>query len=176
MATAAAAFVTFAEFEQLPDSPGSRLELHHGEVVNVPPPIHSHKVLQRQIRRALESALPPSLIVETEVGFKLGQQEYRIADIAVLKSEIWNNVPRGGYLEIAPEVSIEVLSPSNTALEMLDKEQLCLENGCREFWIVDPRKQTVRISTPTGHFSIYKAGDQIPLLYGGALPVDALFA
>lgn len=176
MATAATALVTFAEFEKLPDPLGSRLELHNGEVVNVPPPIHGHKVLQRIIRRALESALPPNLIVETEVGFKLGQQEYRIADVAVLGADLWTNVPQGGYLEVAPTVVVEVLSPSNTATEMFDKEQLCLENGCLEFWIVDPKKQTVRISTPTGHFSTYKAGEQIPLLYGGTLAVDAIFA
>lgn len=176
MATAATALVTFSEFEQLPDPSGSRLELHNGEVVDVPPPAHDHKILQRIIRRALESVLPSDLIVETEVGFKLGEAEYRVADVAVMGSDLWRSVPCGRFLEVAPPVVIEVLSPSNSATEMYTKEQLCLENGCREFWVVNPRNQTVRISTPTGPSTTWKSGDQIPLLYGGTLPVNAIFA
>lgn len=38
------------------------------------------------------------------------------------------------YLRGAPDLIIEVLSPSNTATEICDKEKLCLENGAREFW------------------------------------------
>jgi len=32
---------------------------------------------------------------------------------------------------------------------MMDKEQLCLENGAKEFWAVDPTRRQVRISPLT---------------------------
>ncbi len=175
MATAATALVTFAEFEKLPDPLGSRLELHNGEVVDVPPAKHGHRVIQLNIETALRQAAGPQMLVNIEVGFKIRDLDYRTADVAVVPLAQWNCIPRDGYLESSPEVVIEVLSPSNTPTRMRATEQLCLENGCREFWIVDPKKQTVRISTPTGHFTIYKSGELIPLLYGGALAVNSLF-
>jgi len=52
--------------------------------------------------------------------------------VAFVSTDRWEKTDR--YFEGAPEIVIEVLSPSNTAAEMMDKEQLCLENGAKEFW------------------------------------------
>jgi Uma2 family endonuclease len=78
----------------------------------------------------------------------------------------------------SPEIVIEVLSPSNTMTEMLDREKLCLENGCQEFWVVDIERRQVKISTPDGRTITYRAGQEIPLplLNGGRISVDAIFA
>ncbi len=75
----------------------------------------------------------------------------------------------------APDLVIEVLSPSNTASEMLDKEQICLDNGAREFWVVDPIRRQVKVSGSDGRAATYKAGQSIPLLFGGTLLVDLIF-
>jgi Uma2 family endonuclease len=81
------------------------------------------------------------------------------------------------FVRGAPELVIEILSPSNTAVEMNDKERLCLENGCREFWVVDMDLRLVKISTPDGITRTYRSGEEIPLtLFGtGVLPVNAIF-
>ncbi len=84
-------------------------------------------------------------------------------------------IQEDGYMEGAPDVVIEVLSPSNTASEMLDREQICLENGAREFWVVDPVRRQVKVSCADGRAATYKAGQSIPLLFGGMLPVDSTF-
>lgn len=72
---------------------------------------------------------------------------------------------------------IEVLSPSNTASEMNERERLCLENGAKEFWVVDPKHNQVRISTADKLVRIWQAGDEIPLpLFGNhVLAVDEIF-
>jgi Uma2 family endonuclease len=176
MVAAAAALVTFAEFEQLPEIPGTRQELHNGEVVDVPPARHGHRLIQLNIQEALRASFRSDLCVHIEIGFKIRNLDYRIADVVVLPRVRWNSIPRAAYLENSPEMVIEVLSPSNTPARMGVTEQLCLNNGCLEFWVIDPKKQTVRISTPQGLLTTYKSGDQIPLLYGGTLPVNAIFA
>ena len=78
----------------------------------------------------------------------------------------------------APDLVVEVLSPSNTVQEIDDKEQVCLENGAREFWVVNPVLRHVKVATPDGHTMTYKSGQEIPLpLLGGAkIAVDAIFA
>ena len=53
---------------------------------------------------------------------------------------------------------------------------MCLENGCREFWIVDPVRRQIRVSTPGGRFLFYRDGQQVPLPNGGSLAVTAVFA
>ena len=89
----------------------------------------------------------------------------------------WEGVDPDGYPQGAPELVIEVLSPSNTVEEILEKEELCVEKGCREFWVLDARRQ-VKVSTPDGVTRTYHEGREIPLaLFGGAsLTVDAIFA
>jgi Uma2 family endonuclease len=75
-----------------------------------------------------------------------------------------------------PELVVEVLSPSNTASEMLDRETMCLENGCQEFWVADPKRESVRITTARGEVKTYRSGDSIPLrLFGGEWKVSEIF-
>ena len=52
---------------------------------------------------------------------------------------------------------------------------MCLENGAVEFWIVDPKRRQVRVSTREGSTHTYKCGQSIPLMFGGELPVDPIF-
>jgi Uma2 family endonuclease len=176
MPATATALITFEEFEQLPDPPnGHRLELHHGEIVSVPPPLQGHQVIARRLVRQLEP-LAGAGELSTEVGFRATlESEWRIADVAFVAGDRWYTTPRDSYLVGAPELVIEILSPSNKASEMLDREQLCLENGCIEFWVVDPKHRQVRVSTRDGLTRTYKSGQSIPLMFGGELAVDPIF-
>jgi Uma2 family endonuclease len=73
---------------------------------------------------------------------------------------------------------IEVLSPSNTMSEINEKEALCLENGCLQFWVVDPKRKSVKVSTPDRKTITYIEGDTIPLSLPatGELAVSEIFS
>ncbi len=177
MASAATALVTFAELEQMPDLPGDRWELHEGELVRVPPPLHGHRLIQRIIQRTLERSLGHRFQVEIELGFRtLDEHEYRVADVAAMSSDRWRKVPRNGYIEGAPELVIEVISPSNRAAVIRRTGDLCLANGCLQFWTVDPKRRTIQVRDRDGLEAEYGLGDQLPLPFGGELmDVDAVF-
>jgi Uma2 family endonuclease len=167
--------MTFADLERMPDS-DRRYELRHGELVELAPPKQEHLLIQRTLRRVLEKAVGAAGEVEIEVGFRpTPEHEYWKADVAFIAGERWLAIPWRGNLQGAPDLVIEVLSPSNTASEMLDREQICLENGAREFWVVDPVRRQVKVSGADGHAATYKAGQSIPLLFGGILSVDLIF-
>jgi Uma2 family endonuclease len=167
--------VTFAELEQMPDAPDGRYELRHGELVKVSHPELPHYRIQQRLLRLLMTIAGERGMVGTEFAFRgLPEHEYRIADVAFVAGDRWMRAT-GRYFEGAPEIVIEVLSPSNSASEMLDKEQLCLENGAKEFWVVDPERKHVRVSTADGRFAEYKAGQEIPLFFGGAIAVSEIF-
>ena len=73
---------------------------------------------------------------------------------------------------------VTVLEEGGHVAEILDKEQPCLENGAREFWVLDTNRRQVKVSTPDGKFVIYKSGQHIPLFFapGPAISVDEIFA
>jgi Uma2 family endonuclease len=81
----------------------------------------------------------------------------------------------------APDLLIEVLSPSNRGHDLVTKRALYSRAGVREYWIVDPVSQTVELLTLDRDSSpmrqIASGGNQVssPLL-GTSFPVSAIFA
>jgi len=61
----------------------------------------------------------------------------------------------------APDLVIEVLSPSNTAVEIFEKERIGLSNGAQEFWVVDPDRRQVKVPTTDGRTVTYPADAEI---------------
>ena len=167
--------MTVAEFSALPDH---FLELHHGEVVEVPPPTIKRQLIQRILRKLFERLASPGSYVEIEVPFRaLPEYEMRVADVAYISPGRWENVDLNDWFLGAPDLVIEVLSPSNTAAEMFEKQQICLENGSKEFWVVDPIRRSVRIFTPDGFMRTWVSGQEIslPLFGDSKIAVDAIF-
>ena len=177
---ATTSLMTIEEFCKLPEDDGPVYhELRHGEVVPVTRPKLKHQMIQSRLRRLLEPLAPPGALVEAEVAFRaLPQYELRAADVAYLAPDRCAKVDPEDYIQGAPDLVIEVLSPSNTAAEIYDKEKLCLHNGAKEFWVVDPDRRQVKVSTPDGCTITWQSGREIPLpLFSGAgVAVDAIFA
>jgi Uma2 family endonuclease len=170
--------MTFAEFEKLPDEVCRRHELRHGELVEVPPPKFKHSILQRRIVQLITSVCRPDAFVTTEFGFRaIPEYEYRTADVVYISPGRFAAAKGLDYFQGAPDMVIEVLSPSNTKAEMRERAALCLANGCLEFWILDEKKRQVTVSTPNGITTAYQSGQSVPLLLFGeaSLPVDQIF-
>jgi Uma2 family endonuclease len=172
--------MTVEEFRKLPEDLGPVYhELRHGELVPVTRPKLRHHLIQSRLRDLLRPLASAGSFVEYEVAFRaLAEHELRVADVAYLSPGRWQQADHDDNIRGAPDLVIEVLSPSNSVAEMYDKEQLCLENGAKEFWVVDPDRQQVKVSTPDGHTVTYRSGQEIPLsMLGGAkVTVDAIFA
>lgn len=177
MASTPTRLMTFEEFEQLPTPTDGRLELRHGQIVKTAPLIYDHFLIQQILRDLLDRAAAGRGRAYTRLGFRgLTNGEYWIARVAYVSKERWVRQEPEGYFDGAPDLVVEILSPSNTAAEIADKRTLCLETGCREFWTLDIGKRRIDVSTPGGHTITYKAGQEIPLFFGGRIPVDAIFS
>jgi Uma2 family endonuclease len=108
----------------------------------------------------------------------LPEYELWVADVAYLSPERFATVDPEDNVHGAPDLVIEILSPSNTVVEMNERERICLENGALEFWVVDPTRRQVKVSTPDGHTRTWRSGQEIPLpMLGEAakLAIDSLF-
>jgi Uma2 family endonuclease len=170
--------MTVAEFEKLPEPTGGYYELRHGEPVLVPPPQKLHNRVRRQLFLLLEPRLRAHGYVDVEVGFRpTPEHNILIADVAFVSAERWAATGDEEWLSGSPELAIEVLSPSNSAKEMNDKEQLCLASGCRQFWAVDSDLRLVKVTTRDGLTRTCRAGASISLAdFGGdTITVDSTF-
>jgi Uma2 family endonuclease len=117
--------------------------------------------------------------VDIELSYRpLSDHEYWVADVAFVSRERWDAISLQGNLMGAPELVIEVLSRSNTAAELREKRKLCMENGSREFWVVDEDYREVEVWTPDSRTVTYSSGQEIPLFFapGAALRVEDIFA
>jgi Uma2 family endonuclease len=179
MAGTISQLMTVEEFSKLPEDQGPVYhELRHGEIVAVTRAKLKHQFIQSRLRDRLKGIAPAGAYVDSEVPFRaLPEYELRVADVAFVNAERAAGMDPEDYLHGAPDLVIEVLSPSNTAAEIYDKEKLCLENDAREFWVVDPDRRQVKVSTPDGRTVTYRSGGEIPLplFASGPLAVDAIF-
>ncbi len=175
---ATSALMTVEQYSALPDPPGGRYELRHGVPVKVSFPKRQHWDVQRRLMKLLSPLAESRGVIGTELAFRpLPEYEVWGADLGYVSQSRYDSTPEGDWVHGAPELVIEVLSSSSTADEMEDRESICLENGCREFWVVDPKRKRVKISTPDGKRSTYVMGDTIPLHVPaeGRLAVSEIF-
>ena len=159
-----------------------RAELIDGELYVTPAPSPDHQdvvgalyvhlrafVEARGLGRAwvapLDVYLPSGDIVQPDLVF-VQKERLRIAQDAI----------RG-----APDLAIEVLSPSRPERDRIVKKQLFAANGVGEYWIVDPPARSVEVFVrvdddyaPAGWFE-HEATVSSPALAGLAIPLGTIF-
>jgi Uma2 family endonuclease len=170
--------LTLEQYETLPELADGNWEVRDGELFKVTFPKPEHRELQFRLANLLNERLRSGRALP-EYPYVANREplELRGADVAWLRRD--RRPPRRQYLEGAPELVIEILSPSNTAREMNRKEQLSFAAGTRQFWLVDMDDRTVRVTGSDGSFQVYAEGDCVALeaLEPGAdsLPVALVF-
>ena len=152
-----AGLVTVAEFLRLPDPKEGHYELRHGEVVLVPPPKWERHLIQLRIQMSIMSLTRGLGMAGVETPFRpTREHEVWVADVAFIAAGRVEATPQDDYLAGAPDLVAEVLSPGNTADEINDRMSICLDNGCRSFWVVDPRRRRLSVTEGdlTRHYGI----------------------
>jgi len=158
------ALLSVEEFLKLPEPPEGHIELHHGEVVVMAPPKRGHQRIQGRITTLLKRLVGNAGVVEMEMAFRpTHEHEVWQADVACVSVERDAATGDDEYLMGAPELVVEVLSPSNTMDEILERQGICLANGCVSFWTFDPRRQIVMVTTPDRRTVVFDRQSLVPL-------------
>jgi Uma2 family endonuclease len=176
-AAAEPALITVEQYRQLPDREDVIQELHWGMVVTLSRPKMRHAKLQLRLVDLLRPKAGHLGIVATEVAFRaLPEYELRGADVAYVSRERWDAAGDDDNLHGSPELVIEVLSPSNTKAEIHEKAVLCLSTGTQEFWVLDPKRKSVSVTSKNGSTVVYRFGERIPLpMFHSEIEVAEIF-
>jgi Uma2 family endonuclease len=105
----------------------------------------------------------------------------RIPDVSYFRWERFpgRTVPSTAFAEFAPDLAVEVLSPSNTAKEMTDKLSDYFRTGVRLVWYVDPRQRVVEVFTAVDRSIVLNESETLAggdVLPGFSVQVSRLFA
>src|SRR5579884_2698142 len=102
------ALVTVEQFRQMPED-GNAYELRHGEVVPVTRPKAKHYKLQCHLADLLASGSTSFGKVGMELPYRpLPQFELRVADVALVRRDRWDEMDPDDNLHGAPDLVIEV--------------------------------------------------------------------
>jgi Uma2 family endonuclease len=184
VAMAATTLLTSDQFLALPeefDQYGNVVpkELINGEVVTMPHAAKRHDIIRSNILDTLFAYLKANrslgLKAFPDTEFVVSATNTFIPDASVIAINRLN-LGEDKYVQGAPELAIEVVSPSESAAYLRIKTDAYLANGARSVWIVFPEVRSVMIYTRDSVREI--RGDQTivdPLLPGFSSPVAAFF-
>lgn len=107
----------------------------HGRVIMSPPAAPNHGRFQGKIYALLEKLLTGGEpLTECPISTADG---VKAADVAWASAERWGEVGNRSCFLRAPEICVEIFSPSNTDEEIREKMALYFDAGAEEVWICD---------------------------------------
>ena len=130
-------------YEKVP----GKVELDRWGRILMTPAAYYHGVLQGRLVRLLQVALGGEASVEAPVVTSAG---LFVADVAWASAEFASRHGGDNPLTRAPEICIEVVSPSNSVNEMREKIDAFLAAGAHEVWIVYPQSKRCELHERAG--------------------------
>jgi Uma2 family endonuclease len=161
--------LTLAEFLQLPETqPAS--EYVTGKIVQKPMPQGEHSRIQSrlctEINKIGESQKLALALTEIRCTFV---ERSIVPDVAVFA---WERIPRtetgrlANKFTIAPDWIIEILSPDQSATQVIDNIIFCVRQGTKLGWLIDPKEESVMIFKPNSLPEIKSGEERLPAIAG----------
>ena len=137
---------TYEDYRQMPDD-GLRYEVLDGDLVVTPAPSITHQRIAKRVYLALVEQLERSGLAEVffaPVDLIFSRLRTLQPDLAVVSSARAGIIPERG-IEGAPDLVIEILSPSTEAIDRGRKSKLYADEGVREYWLVDADRRRIEV-------------------------------
>jgi Uma2 family endonuclease len=164
MVQAPTKILTLEEFLEQPETkPAS--EYVDGQVIQKPMSQGEHSAIQGELVPALNSILRTKRVARAfpELRCTFGDRSI-VPDLAVF---IWERIPRkdnGGVANvfaIAPDWTIEILSPGQSQTKVTKNILHCLKYGTQMGWLIDPEEQTVFVYSSKQEVEIFDRPDAL---------------
>lgn len=150
MATVTKKHITAEEFARMPNPlDGSQQELIRGEVVTMPPPGGLHGACCSRVTRRIGNFVEANglgTVTSNDTGFvsERDPDTVRGPDVSFWRKERLPEIPEG-YVEIPPDLAVEVVSPSDHYSRIQNQVRHHLTHGVQLVWVVDPIDRSVTV-------------------------------
>jgi Uma2 family endonuclease len=160
---------TYADYKSWELDEGERYELIGGTAYAMAAPSDRHQAILTELIIQIGGYLrgKPCKVRAAPYDVRLFYEEDESDDTVVQPdiSVICDEQKRGDEgCRGAPDLVVEILSPSNTSDDCIRKFNLYLKAGVREYWIVDPKTETAQVF-------VLRDGAYVGRVYGPASPL-----
>ena len=173
MATTAT-LMTAAELLAMPDDGFHFYELVKGELITMAPAGGEHGAIgiKAAVRiGVLVEANDLGVVFNADTGFIISTDPdtVRAPDVSFVRKERIpaDGIPRG-FFQGAPDLAVEVISPSDSYTEVAEKVSQLLEAGTLLVVLIDPRTRTITLRHQSGETTTLTEADTLTL--GDVLP------
>ncbi|MBE9187281.1 Uma2 family endonuclease [Microcoleus sp. LEGE 07076] len=159
--------LSLTEFLELPETkPAS--EYINGQIYQKPMPKGKHSRLQIRLATQINHVGEPDRIASafTELRCTFGGRSI-VPDIAVFS---WQRIPVDAdgeienNFEIYPDWTIEILSPNQSPIRVIDNILFCLDRGTELGWLIDPQERMIMVLKPEKQPEIKRGEETLPVL------------
>ena len=143
---------TYAEFARLPSEGSTRYEVIAGELVVTPAPSLRHQRIATDLVTLLNEFVREHGLGEVYAGpvdVLFAEGDYLEPDIVFVRRDRRAILSDRG-IEAAPDLVVEVLSPSTADRDRGIKLDRYRHFGVAEYWVVDPDARAIEVWRPGG--------------------------
>jgi Uma2 family endonuclease len=143
--------LTADDLATFPDD-GNRYEVIGGMLFVSPAPTTRHQDVSIQLATWLNLSILQSgsgKVFAAPIDVHLSVNDVVEPDIIVVLNERLQRIEAKGIVG-APDIVVEILSPSTTRADRVWKAALYARTGVREYWIVDPTENTILVQSLAG--------------------------
>lgn len=125
-----------------------RTELVEGELIRMAPTGYLHGRIESKFDRILGTFVEQHNLGQVFVG-EVGIYTHRNpdtvrgADVAYVSHERLSQAQSQSYLDVAPELIVEILSPDDRWSDVADKLDEYFEIGVQQVWVANPKRQEI---------------------------------
>ena len=167
--------ITWQDVQQLPDD-GHRHEAMEGELYVTPAPTFRHQRISQRLELALVRLLEQphhGIVVHAPIGVEFPDTGEGVQPDIVFVSEARRDRIVAEGIRGAPDLVIEILSPTTASRDRGVKRKLYERQGVEQYWIVDPEAETVEVWTfadrPSEAPPLRNFTGKLPVEFGGRL-------
>jgi Uma2 family endonuclease len=173
--------ITADDLELMPDDDSVQIELDEGELITMPPAGEEHGDCEGQIFYVLKRYVREHKLGKVytgDTGFRIGDETVRAPDVAFVRRERIASIRSKGFAKGAPDLAVEIFSPSDNVRQLMRKVKQYFAAGCHTVWIVYPERREINVLEASGADRLLTVEDTIDapdLLPGFSVPVAELF-
>lgn len=173
---------TYGDYRLLPEN-GKRYQLIDGDLRMTPSPTSWHQSVSGRLQFLLTQFLEQrglGKVFDAPLDVILSDTDVVQPDLLFISTAHRDRIAPEG-IQGAPDLVVEILSPSSRDLDLTVKRKLYARHGTIEYWIVDPDARAIALyrlqEAPDRPAATFHAGQtlQSPLLPGLNLVVDDVF-
>lgn len=138
--------VSYADLVRWPED-GRRYELYDGEVYVVPSPLPLHQIVSARLYDVLRDyvRVHGGVVLYAPLDIVLTEYDVVQPDLLFFTREHERLIEPRKVTRHAPDLAIEILSPSTAPNDRGRKMRLLARHSVREYWLVDPEAPAVEV-------------------------------